>query len=335
MSTKKTVSNSDLRNFFGEADVNGDGQLSLPELTELATKLGMGISDTEMKRLFILMDEDGSGEIDCEEFIIFYRTESGRSATLMKNVVDKMVTEAKSTTKNAVGIALEDVDEKAFVDEAKAASVNDEVLHEVSLAYTTVQMTPSIQKCKILHCTRLYNRILFKQDAIDEAVNALCRSLYDSDAMLVNMGYTYKQYFQDSMLAVVMTTHRWAHDAKDATVTKCHRIRKGIILLACNKIFLDNVRRLKRVRRERGLSKQKLNYRAADFKADGIARQSSLEINELSLVDHGSNNPDDDDLSDYGSDTESDITDIDIGSMMKTTEFKNVMQGSRQSCVVM
>ena len=49
-------------------DVDGSGSISVIELNGLCEKLGLKVKDDELRALMKLMDRDGSGSVDFEEF---------------------------------------------------------------------------------------------------------------------------------------------------------------------------------------------------------------------------------------------------------------------------
>ena len=54
---------------FNLFDVNGDGLISSEELGIVLRSMGQNPSDKELKEMISELDEDGSGEVDFEEFV--------------------------------------------------------------------------------------------------------------------------------------------------------------------------------------------------------------------------------------------------------------------------
>jgi len=88
-----------LARLFNMIDTDGNGLLSLAELEQGASAIEefnqmlrvMDIKGADLKQLFLMLDEDGSGEIDPDEFIdSFYRLKCGdnhTAATFVKHYV--------------------------------------------------------------------------------------------------------------------------------------------------------------------------------------------------------------------------------------------------------
>ena len=53
---------------FAEVDVDGNGLLDPEELTKLVQKLGLTLTPAQVPQVMALIDTDGSGEVDFEEF---------------------------------------------------------------------------------------------------------------------------------------------------------------------------------------------------------------------------------------------------------------------------
>ncbi|AQK51579.1 Polcalcin Phl p 7 [Zea mays] len=72
---------ADMERIFKRFDTNGDGKISLSELTEALRTLGSTSAD-EVQRMMAEIDTDGDGCIDFNEFITFSNANPG----LMKDV---------------------------------------------------------------------------------------------------------------------------------------------------------------------------------------------------------------------------------------------------------
>lgn len=69
---------ADVRAVFDGIDLDGNGTLERNELDTLAQRLlHRPLSDKELDKAMSDMDEDGSGEVDFEEFLQWWRTEKG------------------------------------------------------------------------------------------------------------------------------------------------------------------------------------------------------------------------------------------------------------------
>lgn len=80
--TRTTMAETaDMERIFKRFDTNGDGKISLSELTEALRTLGSTSAD-EVQRMMAEIDTDGDGCIDFNEFITFCNANPG----LMKDV---------------------------------------------------------------------------------------------------------------------------------------------------------------------------------------------------------------------------------------------------------
>jgi calmodulin len=58
-----------IRNVFSTFDRNGDGTVSVTEIGDVMKKLGRYLSDEELKEKVALMDKNGSGKVEFDEFV--------------------------------------------------------------------------------------------------------------------------------------------------------------------------------------------------------------------------------------------------------------------------
>ncbi len=84
---------ADVRNVFDGIDLDGNGTLERNELDTLAQRLlHRPLSEKELDKAMHDMDEDGSGEVDFEEFLEWWRSERGNAnspwAGLFADVLD-------------------------------------------------------------------------------------------------------------------------------------------------------------------------------------------------------------------------------------------------------
>ena len=61
------------KTIFNLFDVDGDGSITCQELGVVLRSMGQNPSDKELKEMIKDMDEDGSGTVDYEEFVILMR----------------------------------------------------------------------------------------------------------------------------------------------------------------------------------------------------------------------------------------------------------------------
>lgn len=73
--TKKEANKDDVRRMFDEIDEDGSGLLDRGETKVLMLKLFPGMSDVEFDAAFAKMDDDGSGEVDFDEFAAWWKAE--------------------------------------------------------------------------------------------------------------------------------------------------------------------------------------------------------------------------------------------------------------------
>eukprot|EP01041_Mallomonas_annulata_P004111 gene4111-8169_t len=64
------------RNTFKRFDENGSGDLSISELSKLASILGVDFTDEELQQAIIELDKDNSGLVTCDEFVSWWSDRS-------------------------------------------------------------------------------------------------------------------------------------------------------------------------------------------------------------------------------------------------------------------
>ena len=74
---------------FGSADKSGDGILDRGEIAEVATSLGSKLSAKELDKAMAIMDEDGSGEVDFEEFYGWWSKQDGSGGSMFYSFTNK------------------------------------------------------------------------------------------------------------------------------------------------------------------------------------------------------------------------------------------------------
>ena len=60
---------AEFKEAFALFDVDGDGSITVEELRTVFSSLGQNPSDQELRDMIADVDEDGSGEIDFDEFL--------------------------------------------------------------------------------------------------------------------------------------------------------------------------------------------------------------------------------------------------------------------------
>eukprot|EP01052_Picozoa_sp_SAG31_P023858 SAG31_NODE_1992_length_6709_cov_3.654870_8_plen_251_part_00 len=68
---------SKFRGFFADIDSDGSGTLDRTEIERLASRLGVTLRKKELDAAMEAMDDDGSGEVDFEEFLDWWREQQG------------------------------------------------------------------------------------------------------------------------------------------------------------------------------------------------------------------------------------------------------------------
>ncbi|KAK6266647.1 hypothetical protein QUC31_017484 [Theobroma cacao] len=64
----------EMKEVFNKFDKNGDGKISRDELKSILSALGSPPSSDEVDRIMSMMDKDGNGYVDLDEFIAFHGT---------------------------------------------------------------------------------------------------------------------------------------------------------------------------------------------------------------------------------------------------------------------
>ncbi|KAI3871556.1 hypothetical protein MKX03_005739 [Papaver bracteatum] len=81
MSSSKTADEKelleDIENIFNRFDVNGDGKISLSELSDVYKELGDEMTPEVLKKMMDDIDTDGDGFINLKEFIEYHRNTDG------------------------------------------------------------------------------------------------------------------------------------------------------------------------------------------------------------------------------------------------------------------
>ena len=70
---EKTEGEGMLRELFERADSDESGMLEREEVRAVVTEMGMPLTDPELTDAMDAMDGDGSGEVDFEEFVAWWR----------------------------------------------------------------------------------------------------------------------------------------------------------------------------------------------------------------------------------------------------------------------
>ena len=72
---------------FSEMDEDGSGTLDFGEVKELCERLGKRMTDAEVHKALLAMDEDGSMEADAEEFVNWWVSNADSNAVLCEEIV--------------------------------------------------------------------------------------------------------------------------------------------------------------------------------------------------------------------------------------------------------
>ena len=78
-----------LRELFDEIDTDGGGTLDRGEIKALADKLGVAMSKRELDLAMKGVDEDGSGEVDFEEFAEWWPQQEAKNSALVAAMNDR------------------------------------------------------------------------------------------------------------------------------------------------------------------------------------------------------------------------------------------------------
>ena len=79
-----------MREVFDEIDTDKGGTLDQEEIGRMATVLGIPMSKGELEQAMIEMDEDGSGDVDFEEFAAWWPQLEGKNEALMNALQNKL-----------------------------------------------------------------------------------------------------------------------------------------------------------------------------------------------------------------------------------------------------
>lgn len=89
------------RNLFDELDEDGGGTLDAGEISAMAERLGAPLRKRELKEAMELMDEDGSGEVDIEEFLLWWQDSRTKPSKLALAVQHRWSSEALELLRKA------------------------------------------------------------------------------------------------------------------------------------------------------------------------------------------------------------------------------------------
>lgn len=89
------------RAMFAELDADGGGTLDEREVAAMAERLGAPLRKKELKEALLSMDEDGSGEVDVEEFLLWFQEIRNKPSKLGLAVQNRWASEALELLRKA------------------------------------------------------------------------------------------------------------------------------------------------------------------------------------------------------------------------------------------
>ena len=118
---------AEAQRLFAQIDLNGDGTLNVDELKALARQLGVELSQRAAESVFVDLDTDGNGEIDFEEFFVFFlanrdKGSGGLKAGFTNFFGDVAFKFKKAAEAQAAKKALENVDPTAVLSDDESGA---------------------------------------------------------------------------------------------------------------------------------------------------------------------------------------------------------------------
>ena len=89
------------RSLFAELDEDGGGTLDAAEISAMAERLGAPLKKKELKEAMGVMDEDGSGEVDIDEFLMWWQESRTKPSKLALAVQNRWSSEALELLRKA------------------------------------------------------------------------------------------------------------------------------------------------------------------------------------------------------------------------------------------